>query len=176
MRGDVIFHSLSVPYGDPGTCAFVLPFPLLDAPSRSGWLSAVWVTCSVSQGWTRWPCAGKWQAFRAGSPRRKRPLHCCPKAQTLSAVRREFYSQVLVYFRLLACWVTFYCCFSNMQRLLALRPFVYFQPFCTFAQSQLLIKINRLTEELRKTNALNYRKVKHSVDRGEEMFVLMSDT
>lgn len=54
--------------------------------------------------------------------------------------------------------------------------FVYFQIVCVFAQSQLLIKINRLTEELRKANALNYRKLKHGVDRGEEMFVPVSDT
>lgn len=56
------------------------------------------------------------------------------------------------------------------------KAFVYFQTFCVFAQSQLLIKINRLTKELRKPNTLNYRELKHGVNRGEEMFVLMSDT
>lgn len=28
----------------PGTCAFVLPFPVLDAVRSNGWLSEVWVT------------------------------------------------------------------------------------------------------------------------------------
>lgn len=32
-----------------------------------------------------------------------------------------------------------------------------FSDFCVFAQSQLLIKINRLTEELWKVDALNHR-------------------
>lgn len=56
------------------------------------------------------------------------------------------------------------------------KAFVYFQTFCLFAQSQLLIKINRLTEELSKANTLNYRELKHCVSWVEEMFVLMSDT
>lgn len=48
------------------------------------------VTCSLSRGWT-WPSQA---CFVQEAPRRKRLLHCCPNVWVVSAVRREFYSQV----------------------------------------------------------------------------------
>jgi len=57
-----------------------------------------------------------------------------------------------------ACRVMFYC-FSGCV--------VVSPDFCVFAQSQLLIEINRLMEELWKANALNHRKLAHCVAREE---------
>lgn len=115
---------------DPGTCAFVLPFPLLDAVRNNGWLSAVWVTCSVSQGWTRWPCAGKRQAFEqeahTGNGLCIVARRLKPRLQSAGNFTVKFHS----YIRVLACGVRFYCFYSNMQWLLVLRPLYIFRLLC----------------------------------------------
>lgn len=101
--------------------AFVLPFPLLYAVRNNGWLSLVWVTCSVSQGWTRWPCVGKRQAFEqeahTGYDRCIVAWRLKPCLQSGGNFTAKFHCC----FRVLACGVMFYCSLLYMQWLLVQR-------------------------------------------------------
>lgn len=115
---------------DPGTCAFVLLFPLLDAVRNNGWLSVVWVTCSVSQGWARWPCAGKRRAFeQEGHTGNRRCIVASslkPRLLSVGSFTVKFHS----YTRFLACRALFYCFFSYTQWLLVLRLLYIFRLLC----------------------------------------------
>lgn len=121
----------------PITCAFVLPFSLLDAVMNTGWLSEVWVTCSLSQGWTQWPCAGKRQTF-------EQEAHsgngCCIVARRLKPGLQSvgnFTVKFHWYIRVSAGRVTFYCFFSYVQWLLVLRLFQTFVCVCPAPTSNL---------------------------------------
>lgn len=76
--------------------AFVPPrlFPLWGHTNECRVTHEVWVTCSLSQGWTQWPCAWKAASPRkAGSGMQEAAAALCARRlQTTSVVRREFYS------------------------------------------------------------------------------------
>lgn len=121
---------------------FCSPLPLLDAVRNNGWLSEVWVTCSISQGWTRWPCAGKRQAFEqeahTGNDRCIVARRLKPCLQSLGRFTVKFHRSI----RVSACEVTFYCFSSSTQGVLWL-----FADFCMFSpQPHVLIKVNRVKE------------------------------
>lgn len=74
---DVLFQFVQLE--SPGSRCFCSPFSV----------RPVWVTRSLSRGWTRSSQACLVQE----APRRKRLLHCCPNVWVVFAVRREFYSR-----------------------------------------------------------------------------------
>lgn len=82
----------------------------------------------------------------------------------MSAVRRECYSR-LSQFRVLSHAGS--CFIASLGARGDYLCVVVSPDFRVFAQSQLLIEINRLMEELWKANALNHRKLAHCVDREE---------
>lgn len=162
-RRMLYFNQIRSSMGSWNMC-FCSPF---SSVRNNGWLSVAWMTCSVSQGWMRWPCAGKRQAFEqeahTGNDRCIVAWRLKPCLQSVGNVPVKFH-----------CFQG--CSVQGHVLLLLLGHAVVtctqalcISDFCVFAQPWLLIKINKPTEELWRPNALNHRKLEHCVDSGEEM-------
>lgn len=124
---------------------------------NTGWLSEVWVTCSLSQDWMHWPCAGKLQAFEQEAHTGKDRCIVAPRLQPclqVSLVGKALCRQADVFLNTFASSRTCGSCLSSdFLRLL-----------CVCTQLQLVVKVNGPTQS-REANGWNHRELEQGGER-----------